>query len=333
VTVGRSTIAAHTHLIADIQGSAQLSRKGWKSWVPIGAGTLLHPNDLLDVSGSVTLLCADLSVVVITSRARPPCPTDQGVLEYHGAEFSSLQRSAADPIPYILHPRHTLVLEPRPLLRWHDTGAASYTLALTVDSTVVWAKDDVVGSQLHYPNDAPLLIPGKDYLLTVKDNTTGRTSLEDPAKGLGFQILDQQTRQAIATQRDALMQRQELADSSRQLALAVYYMSLGPSNGRALWGEAWLLLENVVQVRGDPAIYRLSGDALRAMALPNEAESAYATAARQAEQLGDIETRAVALANLWRLTSRQESFDEALRLYTTLGDTASADGLRKEHGP
>jgi len=320
------------NLLVAIEGNVQLKRGGWKDYVPVGFGAMLSPSDLLRVEGSAAVLCADLSVRSLDALGRLPCPADRGWLEYHDFRFDSLQRSVPPEVPYILYPRNTLILEECPLLHWHATGAVSYTVALLKDGQVVWNQADVVSDTLRYPADAPSLRPGSDYLLVVRDNTTGRVSTEDPARGLGFQLLDEADRRTVEQRRTEILGLASLDEPARQMALAVYYLGLEWEGKRRLWGKAWWLLEAVAQTQDAPAVYLNLGDALAAMKLPGEAEAAYRRALQCAEPLGDIETQAAAHAALWRLGGDTAHFDRAVALYEVLGDEAKADQLRQEGG-
>lgn len=323
---------SRVNLLVAAEGNIQLKREGWKDYVPVGFGTMLSPTDLLKVEGSVSVLCADLSIGSLDALGRVPCPADQGWLEYYGFRFDSLQRSIPLEVPYILYPRNTLVLDERPLLHWHATGAVSYTVALLKDGQVVWSQADVVSDTLRYPADAPSLRPGTDYLLIVQDNTTGRVSTEDPAKGLGFQLLDEADRRTVAQRRAEILGLASLDEPARQMALAMYYLGLEWEGERRLWGEAWWLLKAVAQTEDAPAVYLRLGDALAAMKLPGEAEAAYGKSLQRAEPLGDLETQAVAHCALWRLGDDAAHFDQAVVLYEALGDEAKADELRQEEG-
>jgi len=322
--------ASGLNLLVVVEGNVQLKRENWKEYIPVGFGTMLYPTDLLKVEGSTSVLCADLSVRSLDPLGNLPCPTDGGWLEYHGFRFDSQQRSISQEVPYILYPRNTLVLDERPLLQWHDTGASSYTVLIEKDGQVVWSQEGVVSDTLRYPDDAPSLTPGSDYLLVVRDNITGRMSTEDPAKGLGFQLLDDTNRQAIAQRHTEILGLASLDVSAKKMALAVYYLGLKVDGIRGLWGEAWRLLEDVAKTRDAPAVYLRLGDALAAMKLPNEAEAVYQTALQNAKTMGDKETQAAAYVGLWRITGDKQYINQAVDLYELIGDDISSENLRQE---
>lgn len=322
------------NLLVATSGTVRLKRDGWKDYVPVAAGARLLPTDLLEVNGSATVLCAGPLVKTLTDLGKTPCPAERASFVYDGARFSSGQRAALpQDLPYILFPRNTLVLDPRPRLTWHDTGAVSYTVMI-VDSSgkTVWEQAEITDTAFQYPEDAPALQPERDYLLLVRD-ANGKTSEDDPAKGLGFRVVDAAARPDVEQQRDVLLKLEGLDESSRLLALAVFYATWRGEGERGLWGEAFQLLEQVAQDRDTPAVRLWMGDVLRAMSLPDEATAAYEQARQQAEATGDRASQATAEAGLWRVTGEQAQLDVALQLYTDLGDQGEAAALRAESAP
>jgi hypothetical protein len=289
-----------------------------------GFGALIQYDDLLKVDGTATILCGDLTLRTIEGRDSCPCPPGPDILSHEGAHYRDIPKN----VPYIQHPRNTLVLDARPLLRWHDTGASDYTVSIVQGGRAIWQQDDVVGREMEYPVDAPPLQPGVDYLLVVEDNDTGVGSGADPTPGTGFQVVAAVDRAAIETHRDEILVLSSLDGPARDFALAVYYATWRPSEGgRSLWGETWLLLESVVQTYDTPAVHLWTGDALSAMKLFDEAETTYQMALGCAEDLDDLESRAAAHVELWRIAQDQNHHDRALELYQTLGDEAAIQAL------
>jgi tetratricopeptide (TPR) repeat protein len=219
------------------------------------------------------------------------------------------------------------------LLRWNDTGASSYTVAIVSGGETVWNQPGVTGSSIRYPDGAPALQPDTDYLLTVQDGT--HTSGDDPSAGLGFQVLSEAERAIIEERRDEILALSSLDSPARDFALAVYYATwqapadeTEQTDGRGLWGEAGLLLESVAQTKNEPAVHLWMGDVLAAMKLSDEAEAAYRDALESARTLGDLESQAAAHAGLWRAMGVQDHLEQALALYEELGDEECAEALR-----
>lgn len=320
------------NLLVATSGTVYLKRDGWKDYVPVAAGVRLASTDLLKADGSASVLCAGPEVITVTAMGKTPCPTERGSYVYDGARFSGGQRGTAADIPYIAFPRSTMVLDPRPLLTWHDTGSAPYTVSIVEGAKVVWEQGDIAGTALQYPMDAPALRPDTDYLLIVRD-AAGKSSEEDPAKGLGFRVVSAAARPEVERQREEILKLAPLDPPAQQLALAVYYATWRGDGERGFWGEALRLLEQVAQVQDTPAVRLWMGDVAWAVSLPDEAEAAYSHAHLQAQDTGDRASQAAAAAGLWRVTGERDWLDAALRLYDELGDQREAKALQDEAAP
>jgi hypothetical protein len=302
----------HPNLLVAVEGDTLLKREGWSDYIPVGFGTIIQYNDLLQVDGTASVLCGDLTVKTIS-----------------GPHY----RAIPDAIPYIQHPRNTLVLDSQPMLRWNDTGASSYIVAIASGGETVWSQPGVTGNSIRYPDGAPALQPDTDYLLTVQDGE--HSSGDDPTKGLGFQVLGEAERAIIEERRDEILALSSLDSPARDFALAVYYATwqvpadeTEPADGRGLWGEAWLLLESVAQTQNEPAVHLWMGDVLAAMKMFDEAEAVYQTALQRADALGDLEAQAAAYAGLWRLTGKETNREKAIALYEELGDKRAVEALQ-----
>jgi len=333
------------NLVVVVEEDAYLKREGWSDYTPIDFGTPVRHTDLLRAEGTLSVLCGDLSIRLVEGRDNAPCPPALGWMERDGAYYG-VDASAGggvrtgtlpDDVPYVQHPRNTLILDPRPLLRWHDTGAVSYTVAIVQSGSAIWHQDDVVGNEIRYPEDAPALQSGQDYLLVVVDNETGKTSGGDPTRGIGFQVVAPAHREAIEPHREAVLALSSLDEPTCDFALAAYYATWRPSTeeagadtGCSLWGEAWLLLETVAETHNAPAVHLWTGDVLSAIKLPDEAEAAYQAALERAEALGDLESQAAAQAGLWYVTGDEVHWEKAVELYERLGDEAAQQALEEE---
>ena len=305
------------NLLVAVEGQAQIKRDGWAAYTPVDFGARIYSADLLKVEGSASVLCADLSLKSITGLGGCPCSSELGWLEYDGFRFDS-QRSPRSDIPYILYPRHTLLLAAWPVLRWYDSGG-QYTVSIMSGGRDVWSQSKVTGNMLRYPLDAPALQPGIDYFLVVKDETTGHISIEEGTPGLGFRMIDPTMLETVE-QRRVEIQTLPLDAPARDLVLAFYYAGVEGKGEYSLWGEAWLLLESVVHTHPTPAVQILLGDVSTALYLPREAEAAYEEAFQNAKTLGDVESQASALESLCHLTRQTGYCSQASDLYRTLGD-------------
>lgn len=321
-----------SNLLVSTSGTVRLRRYEWNKYVSVGAGAQLYPNDLLDVQGSATILCAQLVVKIMTASGKPPCPENRGAFSYDEARFGSTQRGTSTQIPYIIYPRKTLVLDTHPLLMWHATNAAQYDVSIVASNgTVIWHNPAVKGTSIQYPTTEPALKPGVDYLLVIKDG--GKSSEDDTAKGLGFRILSVTNRAEVEQQTTAIQALTSMDANAQKLALAVYYATWPGEDGRNLWGEAAQLLEQVAQTQNTPEIQLWLGDMFRAISLPDEAASAYEKALQLASTSGDQASQAAAQVGLWRVTGDRVHLDSAVGLYQLLGDQPEIDALRQTPTP
>lgn len=324
-------------ILVGLDSTAYIKRDGWIDYQPIGFGTLVYPTDLLKTDGKISFLCSDLQTVLsFTGSGRNPCPlpTNDQILKYDQMFFSSGSRGApALGVPYIYYPRSTTILEAHPVFSWHKTNASSYAVELWEGATLVWAQSEVEGNAMKYPTNAPSLEAGKDYLLVVKDNDTGKISGSDPNKGLGFQVVSEAQLDEIVKQKESISHISDLDPVAQKLVLAMYYDQLNV-NGRGLWGEAGKLFKEVTNARLDaPAVHLQAGDVLAKMKLWDEAQAEYEVALSQAETLNDMESQANAFNALWHISSDQTQFDQAISIYETLGANDKAQRLKKEMNP
>ena len=316
------------NVLLSVEGTTRLKRDGWTTATSIGFGTLLEHDDLLEVEGTAHILCGDLTLKTLEDETDScPCPAWAGSFNTDQGTY----RGIPDKVPYIQHPRNTLVLDAEPLLRWHDTGVSSYTIAIAQGGSMVWQQDGVMDNEIVYPADAPTLEPDVDYLLVVQDNDTGIESSEDPVKGIGFRVASSAQREALTAHCDDVNSLPDLDAAARDYALAICYATWEPkSSGRRPWGAAWLLLESVAETRDAPVVHLWRGDVLSAMKMPNEAGTAYKAALEQAEALGDLESQAAAYAGLWHATGDDGHLDQVIELYAQLGDQAAQQALEDE---
>lgn len=323
-------------LLVQMDAPTFIKREGWTDFQPVGFGGLVRSTDLLKTDGKITLVCADLQTTkTFSGLGRNPCPLPNGeiALKYDEMLFSSSRNGLlVNTTPSILSPRNTIIIDPNPLLKWRDTGAKSYTIEVIRAGESVWKDSNMTGNELVYPADAEKLIAGKDYLLVITDNSTGKSSIDDPEKGLGFQVASDEDHQRIIRQWEIINNLPELDEDGKNFALAMYDANVR-IGGRGLWGDSYLLLERLAQVKpNEPVIFLRLGDVLAKMKRWDEAEAAYQNALTQAENRQDMESKADALASLWQINpSKQSYYDDALKLYQAIGETVRVTQLQAEN--
>lgn len=316
--------ATSPHFLLSTGMGAVVKRHAWTQYLPVEFGAALQDGDLLKIEGQARILCADLHVNTISGIDSVPCRTASGVLKYRGADFL-IPRAAPGDVPYVLFPRNTLLLDSRPQLRWHDTGAGSYSVAIRNEQGKVWSLSGVVSTTLDYPTGESSLAPGVTYSLWVRDDDTQHTSDEAVVAGFGFQVADATVQQRVQETCGLVATLPELDSTGREFAYAVCLASLTPDehSGFAPIGEALLRFEQLALQRPTPAVLLWHADMLAATDLVAEARTAYAAALAAAERLGDIESQLEATKSLWCLATNQKLGDElasrAMQLAQALG--------------
>jgi hypothetical protein len=313
-------------LFPDKNSNVELKREDWNKYLPVGFGTILQPNDLIKSDGLGVILCPDFTVQPIPEEGRQPCSIEKGWLIYNDYKFDSGPRTPSTDIPYIIFPRKTAIFNSRPILRWHNTGASSYTVSIFSNGELLWENTGVISDHIQYPSSAPELLPGIEHLLVVIDNDTGLTSKDDPASGLGFEILDSEELTIISETHNMILDQTNLSNSERSYTLAMFFLNTEFDNKRRAWGEVLPLLEEISINQPAPIIYFYLGEVFSAISLPFEAIQSYNEAITLAEEIGDLETQAFSLLGLWKVSHDPEKLEVAYKIFEALGvDIATID--------
>lgn len=330
----RQTVAdTGPHFLLAAAGQVKLKRENWTAYSPVGFGVILQSTDSLQTSGETDILCNTLETKTVSGVSSVPCLASTGLLKYPPTRRPSIRAIPTSSIPYIIYPRNTLLLDDKPTLRWRNTGATDYTIAIIDTSgTLLWQRTGVVGGELTYPVDQPPLQSGVTYQLFVQDNNSGVTSKEDPNRGGGFRLATAQELADIEAGRAEISAR-NLNPPVQLFIMGAYYASWQASSGGfSPLGEAWLSFESVARSHGSPAVHLWRGDLLSQMGLPVEARSAYQSALDSAIRLEDLYSQAVAYTGLWRITSDPAYLDEAIKRYEQLGDQGQVEQLKARQG-
>ncbi|NEO87033.1 MAG: hypothetical protein F6J87_22655 [Spirulina sp. SIO3F2] len=180
----------------------------------------------------------------------------------------------AQPIPYVVSPRRTQILEPQPILRWLPVpGARQYNVILQGEG-LHW-QVETTETAIQYNGDTPL-IPGGNYQVIIEADT-GESSLDEPDHlgGVSFELLTTQAQQDFRHQ----LQQLQADPATGPEAIANLYLTHGllaagitqlealwqtqPTSARAiqlgnLYFE-WLFLPTLAQPYYEQAL-TLSGD-------------------------------------------------------------------------
>jgi len=308
-------------LIVDVQGDAAVKRAGWRDYAPALFGAPLRRGDLLRLgsAGNATVACADLKLSTVEGGVSGyPCQTaPRTPLVYEGTLLNPTRGdSVDDDTPFVISPRSTKLLNPRPVLRWQSVpGVKTYKVSL---QGVNWATEVSGANELPYPESAPALQPGVTYRPVVMAGD--RSSSEEPSANLGFSVLGAEEAKAVK-EAEARIRTLGLTETGAALLIANVYATNG------LYAEA---IEGLERLRGtqEPAVLRLLGDLYISTGLNRLAEERYASALARSEMLNDIEGQAQAQHALGRIyealgnpAEARRYLSDALALYDRLGDT------------
>lgn len=251
--------------IIHTSGEVQLERQNGRMVLPT-SGTLIYPGDKLRTAqnGQVILQCADLEIKAIASnenqlnscllakeRSKAECSRD--VIKCPDRGDSKIAWNSA-PIPYIISPRSTKLLNNQPILRWNPVvDATSYKLSLRENGAKFNWEMTVSGTEFVYPGEAALK-PGVNYKLIVVANT-GASSEDAVGEGnTEFSVLEEGEVERVKSEVGAIG-KQVPNESAQKLGISNIYLNTN------LIAEAIEVLESLQKTGVEtPPIYRSLGD-------------------------------------------------------------------------
>ena len=321
--------------------TAPVRRAGWTEFTHLSLGAGLPAGDLLDPKDNpIVVICADLSKQVVTTISPVPCPKDRTIIAQNQMALAGWRRGPLpDPtIPYLISPRKTLIISSTLLILWNPVNQAdSYQVTVRGEglewSTLIQSAD---AHSLVYPKDAPQLRSGVPYTVEIVALAQGAilSSSADEVPDTSFHV--------IAT--DQLAQIQPLLDkvhtqiTSKSIANLID-AQLYVQNG--LYADALDVLLNAQTSKDTTSDFLASpipdlvlGNIYLSTGVQLEAAGAYENALLLAQNASDLESTALALTGLARLTSssdrRGKFAARAVAAWDELGATAQADATTKE---
>ncbi|XGV94262.1 MAG: tetratricopeptide repeat protein (plasmid) [Leptolyngbya sp. BL-A-14] len=339
-----------------VVGKVELKRTGWKNYRRVSAGAKFRLGDtLLPASNAtVTVVCPDLTEEIARSGKpsglKGVCPNlsdSPGRGNESPAENILGGKNAK--IPYIISPRHTLVMNRTPIFRWNAiSGAKQYTVQLSSPKGIVW-QTKTSKPEVMYPGTPPLQ-PGLPYSLQVKSNT-GASSDSDGTLDIGFRLLRDSEITAIQSNLPKVT-KAKLAIPEVALVLAERYSSytLPPSVEAAynlaefdavtysLTAEGIeILLPLVIAGTRSPAVYRMLGDLYWHTGLINPAITQYLKVIELATTQEELENRTEAQSKLGEiyaatndLLQARHWYIQAKNGYTALGDLGGVQFVERQ---
>lgn len=305
------------------------------------SGTPIYPGDKLRTAqnGQVTIQCADLGIKSIApsenqlnscllASKKSDCSLD--LIKCPDRGDSKIAWHSA-PIPYIISPRRTKLLDSKPILRWNPVaGATSYKLSLRENGAKLNWEMTVSGTEAVYPGE-PALKPGASYKLIV-DANTGASSENAVGEGdIEFSLLDEGEVERVKSEVGAI-DKQVPNESAKKLAISSIYL-----NTSAI-AEAIEILETLPKAGLEtPPIYRTLGDLYldRLQLIPQA--KAYYSKTINAAKLDDIEELTAARYGLGQVHSAVRNNLEAMRYlrmakdgFQSLGDLPMVEKIDKQ---
>lgn len=320
--------------IIEVEGEVLLKRKGWSDYQSTTVGAELYPGDLLQPAPRARVLvqCANGKTIWhvpdgMVSGVANGCPPQTIPVSRARGDIIPPRDRINPLIPYIISPRHTLLLNPLPTLNWNAVpGASRYNVSLLADEDVIWQTD--LSETFVVYSGKPPLESGVDYLLMIEADT-GASSQEEDLPDLGFGLLGENEAQRVSEGVEQLVNL-DLAQEAKSLALVHLY------KGYDLKAEAIATLEALVNKGSQTAaVFRTLGDFYLEIGLNLLAESRYLRAIELAA--ADVEGQALVAASLVKvyeaIANRQEAIHwltQARNRYQILGDMQRLEELEKQ---
>ena len=336
-----------------IIGTVKLKREGWSKFQPVGAGTALGQRDqLLPSSGAkVTVVCPNLSTrrvpANVPSGLKSLCPVWLAAGPRGSEPAPGTLGGINALIPYVISPRHTLLLSTTPLLQWNPVAETTqYTAKLTNRSGFKWEKQ-VAEAQIAVKE---ILQPAVPYLLTVQAGT-GKASQDESSSNLDFFVLRPAEAEIVQAE-VAKINQQKLSRLNTALQLASLYsnyvlpgtaisaygLSTQTSKTYSLTSEAIATMEALIKAGEPSAIaYRTLGDLYWQSGLAQLAIDHYSKAVDVAKQPEDLEEKTLAQLGLGEVYAAINAIPQAKRFYgqaiegyLTLGYNERANLLKQQ---
>jgi tetratricopeptide (TPR) repeat protein len=358
LSVSAMAQTARVHAISG-NGKVVVQREQRTDWLPVRPGTELYQGDQIfpDRKVKAYIRCPDQTQPVL-ARAGVPSGLNSICIRWVSRDARGSQAAETigglDPtIPYLIAPRHTLLLSAPPLLRWNPVaGASEYSIEVNSPTGLVW-QTKTTATQLSYAGKP--LQPGTPYAITIRTNT-GKSSQADrrpnqsqSATALDFRIL--RPAEAVLVQAEAAkISAQPPTNLADALTLANFYgnytvpeaavlnyqLSSQTFATYSLTSEAIAVLETLPLPDQQSAKVQLAlADLYWQIGLIRQAETHYLQAIAQVQGLADLEDWTGAyygLGQLYAVIGNDEkalqAYQQARAGYIFLGETRRAEILK-----
>lgn len=238
-------------------------------------GARLLQGDLVAAAFGSKLLCDDLTFRELSDLPKPlPCPEDLPV-SVRGTRHSPARAATPPEVPTVITPRSGRIRDAHPRLRWRSIpGVTTYDVEL-LGLSPPWSAS-VHGTELRYPEDAPVLAGNGRYKLRVH---AGIHTSDEDRRVQWFSPLAAEDARAVADRLTAVGQL-PLGAEARGLVEALVL------EGKQLNAEALDRLEAVRDPK-EPVIPRTIGRMYLEAGLDQEAERALTRALEMSKAIDD----------------------------------------------
>ncbi|MDZ8034426.1 tetratricopeptide repeat protein [Nostoc sp. DedSLP04] len=356
------SVMAQTARIQSVagKGKVRVQREKRTDWLPVRPATELYQGDQIfpDKGARVYLQCPGVSNPLLV---RAGVVSGMGSLCINWANGESRGSQAVETlggvdasIPYLITPRHALLLNATPLLRWNPvSGVTEYSVEVTGPKGLMWRTKTKTNQVIYAGKPLEAGIP---YSVIVRTNT-GKSSQEDiapnrqqKASNLEFIIL-RQSEAALVKAQAAKISPTPLSNEASALSLANFYgnyvlpesvisaykLSANTYKTYSLTSEAIALLESLIQQgKQYPLIYRTLGDLYWQTGLVRLAEANYLKALDSVQGLEDMEDWTLAQYSLGQIYAAINDPKQALEHYIQakvgyifLGDSGRVEVLQR----
>jgi len=350
VTFFPVSVMAQTAKIYSISGTGKvrIQREKRTDWIPVRQAVDLDKGDqiLPDRGVKVYVRCPDWSKPVLVKAG---VPSGMGSVclswvsrDYRGSQAAGTLGGINSDIPYLITPRHSLLLSHTPLIRWHQvSGVTEYTIEVTGATGLMW-KTKTKETQLVYAGKP--LAPGVPYSIIIRTNT-GKSSQDDnfnseqKATNLEFRILGKSEADAVKLQAAKIVLG-SVNNEVDALTLASFYnnYTLPQFETYSLTSDAIAILESLAQQGKQSAlIYRTLGDLYWQTGLVRLAETNYLKAVDSVQGLEDMEDWTLSQYSLGQVYAAIDDYKKALEHfnqarvgYIFLGDNGRAEFLQRQ---
>lgn len=344
------------------EGRVRIQREKRSDWTLARPGMILNQGDRIHPDRGVRtrVRCPDLNQSVLVKAGVP-----SGIRSICIQWATRIDRGDGQPdveilggsdvtIPYLISPRHTLLLSNTPTIHWNAVpGASAYKVEVTSSAGVMW-QTQTQANQIVYAGKP--LQPGVAYTITIQTNT-GKSSQSDrapdrsqPATNLEFRILRPAdaapiqaeaakiTRTAPTTEADALdLARLYSSFTLPATVASAYKLTETSVQSYNLTGEAIAVLKPFLQRgKGSPLLHRTLADLYWQTGLIRPAQMHYQTAIAQVQGLEDLEDWTLAHHSLGKVyaaigdtNQTLNHYRQAKTGYVFLGDASLAEDLTR----